>query len=152
MGLNTIARVAESFGGTFECQHCQLEVAATVHARSTGSARGVGAEAQSAALENAEMDANALAARTLQFVRCPRCGKRDPSGRRYRIQATIGAMVVGAIAWGLAFLLIAMRTRGHADAAMAKWASLGLGVFIALMLYWKWGRPWRSPDKRTVFH
>jgi len=149
--MQTIARVEESFEGMFECPHCELEVSATVYAKSSGSARGIGAEAEAAARENAEIDANAIAARTLQFVRCPRCGKQDPGGRRYRIQATIGVLVVGAISAGLMYLFVGMRTRGQADADIAKWASLGFGVFMALLLYWRWGRPWRSPDKRTVF-
>ncbi|MBS1119547.1 MAG: hypothetical protein H6Q90_1775 [Deltaproteobacteria bacterium] len=152
MGMQTIAKVAESFDGMFECGHCALEVPATVYARSSGTARGAGAQAQALALENAEMDANALASRTLQFVRCPRCGKTDPTGPSYRIQATIGAIVLGAISAVLSYLLVAMRTRGTADAAAAKWVAIGFGVFMVLLLYWKWGRPWRSPDKRTVFH
>src|SRR6185436_10859439 len=97
MGMHTIAKVGESFDGIFECQHCEIEVPATVFAKSSASAPGVGAAAERMAAENAEMDANALASRTLQFVRCPNCGKTDPSGPRYRSQATIGAIVLGAI-------------------------------------------------------
>jgi hypothetical protein len=152
MGMQTIAKVGQSFEGTFECRHCELEVTATVFARASGAARGIGADAEAIAYENAEMEANALASRTLQFVRCPRCGKRDPSGPSYRIQATIGAVVLGAITAGLCYLVVAMRSRGTADADAAKWVSIAAGVIMVLVLYWKWGRPWRSPDKRTVFH
>jgi hypothetical protein len=150
--MQTVARVGQSFDGFFECRHCELEAYATVYATAAGVARGVGEDADRLALANAESDANALASRTLQFVRCPRCGKKDPSGPSYRAQATVGAIVLGALAAGGSWLFVAMRTRGHADAGAAKWVSLAAGVFIALMLYWRWGRPWRSPDKRTVFH
>lgn len=149
--MQTIGTVGQSFTGDFECRHCELEVTATVYAKASAAASGGGAEAAQLAIESAELDANALASRTLQFVRCPRCGKTDPSGRSYRIQATIGAVVLGAISAGLAYLLIAMRSRGRADADWAKWVALGFGVFMVLLLYWKWGRPWRSPDKRTIF-
>ncbi|HSK03716.1 MAG TPA: hypothetical protein VK932_20830 [Kofleriaceae bacterium] len=152
MGMQTVARVEESFEGMFECRHCELEVPATVYARSSGSARGLGAAAEAAAIEDAEMDASALASRTLQFVRCPRCRKKDPGGRGYRVQVTVGVLVLGAICGGLMYLLVGMRSRGEADAGTAQWASIGFGVVMALLLYWKWGRPWRSADKRTVFH
>src|SRR5260221_4156613 len=152
MGMQTIAKVSRSFEGTFECRHGELEVPATVFAKSSGAARGVGDDARALAVENAEMDANAYAARTLQFVKCPRCGKKDPTGPSYRIQATIGAAVVGTLFAGLCWLLIAMKSRGTSDGPSTKWVSLIAGGFIAVLAYWKWGRPWRSPDKRTMFH
>ena len=152
MGMQTIAKVSQSFDGLFECTHCELEVPATVFAKSSGSAPGIDDNARQVAAEHAEMDANALAARTLQFVRCPRCGKTDPSGPRYRSQATLGAIVLGGLSAGLCYLFVAFRSQGTADADVAKWVSLGFGVFLGALLYWKWGRPWRSPDQRTVFH
>ena len=152
MGMHTVASVGDSFHGMFECRHCDLEVGATVYAKSSGAARGVGAAAEQIALENAEMDANALAARTLQFVKCPACGKTDPAGKSYRIQATIGAIVLGAGIALLAWLFVAMRTRGRADDDISTWLAIGTGVLMTLMLYWRWGRAWRSPDRRTVFH
>jgi transcription elongation factor Elf1 len=150
MGLQTVAKVAQSFDGTFECQHCGHEAGATVFAKSSGAARGVGADAERIAVENAENDANALASRTLQFVRCPKCGRTDPSGRSYRVQATVGSIVIGLVGAGLMYLYAKIRTDAD-DAETARWASIGFGVFLATLLYWKWGRPWRSPDKRTIF-
>ena len=35
---------------------------------------------------------------------------------------------------------------------MMDWVAIGFGVFMTALLYWKWGRPWRSPYRRTVFH
>jgi hypothetical protein len=150
MGLQTIAKVAQSFDGTFECRHCGYESVATVFARSSGAARGVGRDAEQPALETAENDANALASRTLQFVRCPKCRRTDPTGRSYRVQATIGSIVLGLISAGLMYLYAKMQMDAD-DASTAQWASIGFGVFLAGLLYWKWGRPWRSPDQRTVF-
>jgi len=152
MGMQTIAKVAESFEGTFECRHCDYEVGATVFAKSSGAARGVGEDAQRVAYENAETDANALAARTLQFVPCPKCGKLDPTGHSYRAQVTVGSLILGAIGAGGIYLYIGMRTRGRADESMATWGAIGFGIFLAALLYWRWGRPWRSSRKRTVFH
>ena len=152
MGMQTVARVAESFDGTFECRHCEYEVGATVFAKSSGTARGIDEAAQRTAFENAETDANALAARTLQFVPCPKCGKTDPTGHSYRVQVTIGSLVLGALGAGAIWLYMGLRTRGRADATMAEWGAIGFGVFLAALLYWKWGRPWRSAAKRTVFH
>jgi len=151
VGLQTVAKVAQSFDGTFECRHCEYEATATVFAKSSGAARGIGAEAERAALETAEHDANALASRTLQFVKCPRCGKTDPSGRSYRAQATVGAIFLGIISAGLIYVYFNMRAEDREDAAMMGWVAIGFGAFMTALLYWKWGRPWRSPDRRTVF-
>lgn len=149
----TTASTHEAFSGTFECRHCELEVTAVVHASGSGQAEGRIAEgAGHAAYKDAEDDANHVAGRTLQFVKCPRCGKRDQSGTSYRIQMTIGAFLAGAILSGITIVLAAMseagRGRGKGDWL---WIFLVLAAVLTAGFYWRFRRPWANADRRTTF-
>jgi len=105
----TAATAGDLFDGVFECAHCGLEATARVFASSSGVARGDDVAAEQHATEAAMGSANALAARTLQFVHCPECGQTDPTGRGYRVQASLGAIVLGAVGGLLFYVYAAMR-------------------------------------------
>ena len=144
----TVASTTEAFSGTFECRHCELECTAVVEASGRGQAKGRNMHHD--AYKDAEDDANNVAARTLQFVKCPRCGKRDPSGISYRIQMTIGAILAGGALGGATTALAVMKSRGR-GATDFWWIFLAVGGVLALVFYWRFRRPWANADKRTKF-
>lgn len=147
----TSATAGDLFDDVFECVGCSFEATARVFATSSGVARGVDVAAAHHASELAMEGANALAARTLQFVHCPACGQTDPTGRSYRVQVTLGAVLLGAVGGLLSYAYAAMQAVDSSDLAIGRYASAGFGAVLAALLYWRWGRPWRAPDARTMF-
>lgn len=138
-------KVHEVFSGHFECRHCELDVPATVGAVGWGEDTGAPPEAGVTAVE----DASGVASRTLQFVKCPRCGKLDPGGRSYRVQVTVGSLLIAALAVGVTFALVAAKRRNPLDRDETWGLALFLGALIGGVFYWNWGRPWRGAARRT---
>jgi predicted RNA-binding Zn-ribbon protein involved in translation (DUF1610 family) len=141
------AKHAAAFSGTFECRSCGLDAPAVVRARGSGSAKGVSENSAHVAAEIAEADANAVAARTLTFYPCPKCGKVDPSSRSFRIQVIIGSLVLGAAVGLVAFLWF--RPAFGRDASVERIAAASVGAVVAIALYFWWGRAWWRVKKRV---
>jgi hypothetical protein len=147
----TTASTDEVFHGEFECRHCELQTTALVLASGRGQAEGHADDgAGHAAYKDAEDDANNVAARTLQFVKCPRCGKRDPAGRSYRIQMTIGAVLAGAVLGGITTVLGIIQNRGRGAEVLLPIFLIVSGVLGAIF-YFRFRRPWAGADARTKF-
>ncbi|HEY4181456.1 MAG TPA: hypothetical protein VGM90_31635 [Kofleriaceae bacterium] len=152
----TNATVREHFDGQYECPHCGLDVPAIVYATGYGGAQGHGDDSSQEALDNANYNASSVATRTLLYVPCPKCGKRQPGAIGYRIQVIVGAAI---LAIGLAALLVVLMQgrygRDSSDMTMGE----GTAVVVFAFFYYWWGRPWRGVKKRTsidmeraVFH
>jgi DNA-directed RNA polymerase subunit M/transcription elongation factor TFIIS len=149
-------KVAEDFEGTFECRHCEFEAPAIVRAKGATTTKDSSESAHIDAQQIAEMDAGSVAARTLTFVKCPRCGKTDPIAHSFRLQVLIGAPACGALAGVAAYFLVAIRTSSwsrerHGNALPV--TAFVIGVVVAFILYWRWGRAWRNVEQRvTIQH
>lgn len=147
-----VLRVKEVFTGHFECRHCELDVVAEVRASGWGGEKPLVMMETRTMEEEAVEDASGVASRTLQFVKCPRCGKYDPGGDSYRTQVLLGSIVVGVIVFVLTWLFVKMQVDYDKDRTMVLYIAAGFGVFFSGALYWKWSRPWRGAEKRTRIH
>ena len=143
--------VSDEFVGPFECRHCGFETTARVRAIGrrawlpTGPREAGGARIRG---EGAAEIAGVVASRTLMFVRCPRCGKRDPSATTYRVQVVLGALLAGVAAGVLAFLGMVKSFRSINELALGTAMAAGLGV--AAGVWWTYRRAWVRVDERVV--
>lgn len=145
--------VSEVFSGTFECRRCSYEAAAQVTARGGrtfmpnapvegGATRPVG--------ETTSDIAGVVASRTLMFVRCPRCGERDPSARIYKIQVALGALLAG-VASTVLYALGSVKTGlafRYPEATLVLSGVTGLAA--AAMVYRTYRRAWVDVEARVV--
>jgi hypothetical protein len=148
-GDYTSARVADVFDGTFECRSCGLSAPAVVSSSGRGSAHGHGADDARAALRDGMVDANSVAARSLTFLPCPKCGVVDPSARSYRVQVIVGSLLLGAVSAGVMYYLFTRTLdEGRSTAGYGPIAAVVGGVVTAAA-YWWWGRCWRNIRRRV---
>jgi predicted RNA-binding Zn-ribbon protein involved in translation (DUF1610 family) len=142
-------RVDDEFAGTYECARCGFETPAVVHAWSGGAARGRGDDARAAAREQAQERAGAMASRTLMFVRCPKCGQRDPKARVYQVQIVLAALAMGAAGFAVLFVGL-MKLR--ADAWFGDWTPVlaaACGATWAVRTYTRYRRAWVGVASRV---
>jgi len=138
------------FSGPYECRRCGFETQATV--RATGrrtwtpraphesSERGAGAE-------SADAVAEVVASRTLMFVRCPRCHRRDPSAFIYQLQVILGALLAGGGAFALSFLGMIKLASGVSSYMLP--VALVAGATTCLGVWWTYRRAWVAVDDRV---
>ncbi|CAN5906339.1 hypothetical protein BH11MYX2_BH11MYX2_36230 [soil metagenome] len=138
----TNATVREHFEGQYECLSCGLDVPAIVYATGHGGAQGHGEASAREALDIANYNANSVATRTLVYIPCPKCGKRQPGAIGYRIQVLVGGAAIAAVLAG--FLYLAMGSH-HSDAPVCE----GFALLVFAFFYYWWGRPWRGVKKRS---
>jgi hypothetical protein len=143
----TAAKHAAAFSGTFECRFCGLDAPAVVHARGSGTAQGHGAGSAQRALADAEADANSVAARTLTFYPCPKCGKVDPSSGSFRVQVIVGSLVIGGLIAVAMYFLI--RPDRYRDNSTEQTVAMVIGGIVALACYLWWGRAWWNVKRRV---
>lgn len=146
---NVTERVDEVFEGTFTCASCGFETTALVTAWAKAAADKRIENAREEARALAEEEAGNLASRTLMFVPCPACGKRDPKATAYRVQVVLGALALGAAMFAVLFVTF-MKVRW--DRALGAWtpviAAAGGGV-IAIRTFLKYRRAWTRLDERV---
>ncbi len=131
----TGARTSETFEGTYECRACGFEAPVLVYGSGRGSAAGWSHDSAEAALADASQDAGDVAAWTLAFVPCPRCGKRDPIARSYVITAVVLA-ILGGLGFGALFGVLVSCERlfdgGALELAVLTAATIAaLAIFLA---------------------
>jgi ribosomal protein L37E len=146
----TVERVEDEFAGTFECASCGFETAASVRswANAAVSARTEGATQAARAI--ATEDAGAIASRTLMFVRCPSCGKRDPRARTYQIQIVLAALGMGAAGFAILFVAIFKLGLDRTLGPLAPALAAACGLVWAARTYLKYRRAWTRVDDRVV--
>ncbi|HEY4055881.1 MAG TPA: hypothetical protein VGM39_04705 [Kofleriaceae bacterium] len=150
LSSDTTIAVDEVFEGAFECSACGYEAPASVRMKARGAARGKTQEAREAAEANAEELAGTLASRTLMFVRCPKCGQRDPKARAYQVQVVLGVLAMGLAGFAIAFLLL-MKSRLYVYAgALTPWIAIACGVTWMARTFVVYRRAWHDVDKRVV--
>ncbi len=145
--------VDDVFEGPFECRRCGFETRATVQATgqrawTPGGPREAGGYAAHG--ESAGAVAEVVASRTLMFVRCPSCGRRDPSAGMYRLQVVLGALLAGTAAAVLA-LLGTIKATGHVSDVMLP-VSIATGIAVAASVYWTYRRAWVRVDERVTLY
>ena len=138
---STSAKVREHYEGQYECRFCGLDVPAVVYATGLGGALGHGAASMREAVDIADYNANSVATRTLLYIPCPKCGRRQPGAIGFRVQVIVGAAVLAAI-----FGFVLRRLMGHPSNNAV---CVGLAAVVFACFYWWWGRAWRGVKKRT---
>lgn len=146
MAFQTVAKTRLALSEHFRCRHCKLEANATVLATGYGQQRGLGSDLAAA---RAAGDAAAVAARSLQFVPCPRCGKTDPRGKSFRLKVTFGSLAVGLFV--AATVLVCLYAAADSDFSLTGHLTLAaiLGAAFTAACYVSWGRAWRGAAKRV---
>ncbi|HEY4058018.1 MAG TPA: hypothetical protein VGM39_15495 [Kofleriaceae bacterium] len=138
----TNATVRDYYEGQYECGSCGLDVPAVVYAVGHGGAQGHGDASAREAVAIAEYNANSVATRTLLYIPCPKCGKRQPGAIGYRVQVILGGAAISGTLGGILYALMGSHSGdGQVCAGVA-------AILFAFFYYW-WGRPWRGVKKRT---
>ncbi len=137
-----MSAITEDFVGDYQCRRCGYESRARVSA--TGGAANVGGE-------SASDIAGVVASRTLLFVRCPNCGKRDPSATTYRIQVWLGALLAGG-AGSLLGLVFMMRSqaRRESNVGVIAVAMVVAGLLPAFVVWLRYRRAWIDVERRVL--
>ncbi len=129
---------------SYLCEHCNYTTTAFVAAR--GSATGPSREqAHAGSMDDALREAGD----TLMYVPCPKCGRTDDYGGRYKTGVAVNAvlLVLGTMLLGLVMVWM----KGFEVGEMALWIAAIFGLIIGAVYYFKRRRAWASAIERTRF-